>query len=74
MFNQYKKKPKKPYTGPPRPTLLGHEKEFKGFREVVAELQHITVRQSDEIYRLRSKLMRLEQTVLQLSVAASKKR
>lgn len=50
----YKTKVKKPWTGPPRPTLLGHEKVLKD-----AKLEAEAVR--SELNRLRSRMSELEE-------------
>jgi hypothetical protein len=45
---------------PPRPTLLGHEKEMKTWRQQFSELTERSIQQSVEINMLRRKVNRLE--------------
>ena len=69
IYSQYKQKKKRAVdpNAPPRPTLLGHEKEFKGFRGTLLDMQNLLQRQEEEIRRLRTKTLRLESDISQLS-------
>lgn len=59
MFKHKKKKEVDP-NAPPRPTLLGHEKEMKTWREQFGKLAQTNTEQAIEIAFLRRKLNRLE--------------
>lgn len=59
MFKPKKKKEVDP-NAPPRPTLLGHEKEMKTWREQFGKLAETNTEQAIEIAFLRRKLNRLE--------------
>ncbi len=59
MFKPKKKKVIDP-NAPPRPTLLGHEKEMKSWREQFTKLAQTNTDQAMEIAFLRRKLNRLE--------------
>ena len=48
---------------PPRPTLLGHEKEMKTWRQQFSELTERSIQQSVEITMLKRKINRLESQV-----------
>ena len=48
---------------PPRPTLLGHEKEMKTWRQQFGELTERSIQQSVEITMLKRKINRLESQV-----------
>ena len=45
---------------PPRPTLLGHEKEMKVWRESFNKLSNDTIQKELEIQQLKRKVNRLE--------------
>lgn len=59
MFTQKKKKVVDP-NAPPRPTLLGHEKEMKTWRDQFAKLAETNTDQALELAYLRRKINRLE--------------
>lgn len=59
MFKPKKKKEVDP-NAPPRPTLLGHEKEMKTWREQFGKLAETNTEQAMELAFLRRKLNRLE--------------
>ena len=59
MYKQKKKKALDP-NAPPRPTLLGHEKEMKEFRGKFAELGGSVHGNNQEIQELRRKINRLQ--------------
>ena len=59
MFKPKKKKAVDP-NAPPRPTLLGHEKEMKGWRESFKHQAQVNTDQAIELAYLRRKLNRLE--------------
>ena len=59
MLFRSKKKEVDP-NAPPRPTLLGHEKEMKTWREQFGKLAETNTEQAMEIAFLRRKLNRLE--------------
>ncbi len=59
MFKTKKKRAVDP-NAPPRPTLLGHEKELKTWREEFAKLANQNTEQAMTISRLQRKVNRLE--------------
>ena len=59
MYKQKKKKVIDP-NAPPRPTLLGHEKEMKEFRGKFSEFGGSLHNQNQEIQELRRKINRLQ--------------
>ena len=59
MFKQKKKKVVDP-NAPPRPTLLGHEKEMKTWRDQFKKLAETNTDQALELAYLRRKINRLE--------------
>lgn len=59
MYKQKKKKVVDP-NAPPRPTLLGHEKEMKDFRGKFSDLGNSVHSQNQEIQELRRKINRLQ--------------
>ena len=59
MYRQKKKKLVDP-NAPPRPTLLGHEKEMKEFRGKFSEVSSTVHGQHQEIQELRRKINRLQ--------------
>jgi len=66
MLNMYQTKKKKREVdpdAPPRPTLLGHEKELKGWREKFEEVAKTNTEQAIKIARLESKINRLQSQV-----------
>lgn len=63
MFNQYNQKKKQKVidpNAPPRPTLLGHEKEMKTWREQFVTLTNQNTSQSMTIKRLEQKVNRMQ--------------
>ena len=48
---------------PPRPTLLGHEKEMKGWREQFSVINQHSLEQSQTIDSLKRKVNRLQAQV-----------
>ena len=63
MLNMYQTKKKKREVdpdAPPRPTLLGHEKEMKGWRAKFEEVAKTNTEQAIKIARLESKINRLQ--------------
>lgn len=59
MFKPKKKRTVDP-NAPPRPTLLGHEKEMKTWREQFTKLSQTNTDQAMELAFLRRKINRLE--------------
>jgi peptidoglycan hydrolase CwlO-like protein len=59
MYKQKKKKVVDP-NAPPRPTLLGHEKEMKEFRGKFSDIGNNIHSQNQEIQELRRKINRLQ--------------
>jgi predicted nucleic acid-binding Zn-ribbon protein len=55
-----KKKREVDPNAPPRPTLLGHEKEMKVWREQFNKLTDTTIQKELEIQQLKRKVNRLE--------------
>lgn len=60
---KHKKKRAVDPNAPPRPTLLGHEKEFKTVREDLTDVRQHLAHVETENARLRSRVIRLEQLV-----------
>ena len=58
-----KKKRQVDPNAPPRPTLLGHEKEMKSWREQFNSLNHQTNEQNQYILLLKRKINRLQAQV-----------
>ena len=48
---------------PPRPTLLGHEKEMKGWREQFKDLTNYHIENSNNLFFLKKKVARLQSQV-----------
>lgn len=71
MFKQKKKKPLDP-NAPPRPTLLGHEKELKSWRDQFSKLAQTNTDQTIELAFLRRKVNRLENQ-LEATISAVQK-
>jgi chromosome segregation ATPase len=66
MISMYSKKKKKQIVdpnAPPRPTLLGHEKEMKVWREQFKDLTNYNVENSNNLYFLKRKVARLQSQV-----------
>ena len=62
MYKQRKKRAVDP-NAPPRPTLLGHEKEMKGYRTQFDQLAQHDTDQAIEIAALKRKVARLQSQV-----------
>lgn len=62
MYNTKKKREVDP-NAPPRPTLLGHEKEMKQFRQQYQELSDKNTKQESAIISLERKISRLQSQV-----------
>lgn len=65
-MDQYQSKPKKPYTGPPRPTLLGHDKVLKQVQDQVAALTRDLVSAQDENRQMKNRINFLETQINRL--------
>lgn len=63
MYQTKKKKREVDLDAPPRPTLLGHEKEMKTWRTQFQDLAMINTEQAIKIARLESKINRLQSQV-----------
>lgn len=62
MFKPKKKRAVDP-NAPPRPTLLGHEKEMKTWREQFGQLASQNTEQAMKIHSLERKIARLQNQV-----------
>lgn len=62
IFSAMRAKKKRPVdpNAPPRPTLLGHEKEMKAWREQFHNLSKDNVDQTNQIILLKRKINRLQ--------------
>ena len=60
MYTAKKKKRPVDPNAPPRPTLLGHEKEMKTWREQFSKLAKVNTEQAITIASLQRKINRLE--------------
>ena len=74
MYKTKKKKKEVDPNAPPRPTLLGHEKEMKGWREQFGQLAKQNTEQAITIYQLERKVNRLSAQVDALSSYINRKR
>jgi hypothetical protein len=63
MYREKKKKREVDPLAPPRPTLLGHEKEMKMFRQQYKEIADKNVQQALIINSLERKVNRLQSQV-----------
>jgi len=63
MYQAKKKKREVDPNAPPRPTLLGHEKEMKTWRDQFGKLAETNTAQAIEIAQLRRKVNRLESQI-----------
>ena len=63
MYQQKKRKREVDPNAPPCPTLLGHEKEMKVWREQFEKLAHTNTEQAITIATLERKLNRLQSQV-----------
>lgn len=59
-MDQYQPKPKKPYTGPPRPNLMKHEGDLKKINQQVDTIYNELAQTRQENRVLRSKINQLE--------------
>ncbi len=60
---QFAAKKKRPYTGPPRPNLMTHEKKIKEAATEVDMLRQLVFSQKEEIARLKNKINGMEYTI-----------
>ena len=60
MYTQPKKKREVDPNAPPRPTLLGHEKEMKVWREQFGKLATTNTEQAIELAFLKRKMNRMQ--------------
>lgn len=63
MYTAKKKKKEVDPNAPPRPSLLGHEKEMKVWREQFGSLANLNTSQAIEIAALRRKVNKLESQI-----------
>ena len=63
MLSMYAKKKKKIVSDVPRPTLLGHEKEMKTWREQFGSLAKTNTEQAFQINFLKRKINRLQSQI-----------
>ena len=70
--DQYQPKPKRPYTGPPRPNLMKHDVDIKRIAQQVSDLSHSLEITQAENRRLRSKINQLEFELKNLSPVRSR--
>lgn len=63
MYTAKKKKKEVDPNAPPRPSLLGHEKEMKVWREQFGSLANLNTSQAIEIATLRRKVNKLESQI-----------
>lgn len=68
-MDQYRVKPKRPYTGPPRPNLMKHEGQIKDIHQQVQYLQQNLAQTQEENRRLKSRLNELEYQIQALKYA-----
>ena len=73
MYLAKKKKREVDPNAPPRPTLLGHEKEMKGWRKQFSELADQNIKQTITIATLQRKVNRLEAKVEAMSGIINRK-
>lgn len=59
-MDQYQPKPKRPYTGPPRPNLMKHEGDLKKINQQVDTIYNELAQTRQENRVLRSKINQLE--------------
>jgi len=65
-MDQYQTKPKRPYTGPPRPTLMGHDKVLKKMQEQIDSLMHNLDVAQDENRQMKNRINFLESQINKL--------
>ena len=73
MYLTKKKKREIDPNAPPRPTLLGHEKEMKLFRQQYKEVADQNIKQSLTIAALQRRINRLEGQVEAMSSIINRK-
>lgn len=73
MYLTKKKKREVDPNAPPRPTLLGHEKEMKLFRQQYKEVADQNIKQSLTIAALQRRINRLEGQVEAMSSIINRK-
>ena len=73
MYTTKKKKREVDPNAPPRPTLLGHEKEMKLFRQQYKEVADQNIKQSLTIAALQRRINRLEGQVEAMSSIINRK-
>ena len=73
MYLAKKKKREVDPNAPPRPTLLGHEKEMKLFRQQYKDMADQNIKQSLTIATLQRKINRLEGQVEAMSSIINRK-
>ena len=66
-MDQYRPKPKRPYTGPPRPNLMKHDSDIKKIHQQLDYLTQSLESAQEENRRLRSKINRMEFELIKLS-------
>lgn len=59
-MDQYQTKPKRPYTGPPRPTLMGHDKVIRQLQDQINVLTHNLDLALDENRQIKNRINFLE--------------
>lgn len=67
VINQYQPKPKRPYAGPPRPTLLGHDKVIRQLQDQINVLAHNLEISQDENRQMKNRINFLETRINQLN-------
>ena len=73
MYQTKKKKREVDPNAPPRPTLLGHEKEMKTWREQFEKLAHTNTEQAITIATLERKINRLQSQVDAITSVVNKR-
>ena len=73
MYTAKKKKKEVDPNAPPRPSLLGHEKEMKTWRQQFGELTERNIQQSVEITMLKRKINRLESRIDAMTSVVNRK-
>lgn len=65
-MEQYQQKPKRPYTGPPRPNLMVHDKDIRGMKQRMDALAQDLHQTQEENRQLRSRIDFLEHSINRL--------
>ena len=73
MYSAKKKKREVDPNAPPRPTLLGHEKEMKMFRQQYKEVAEQNIKQALTINTLQRKINKLQGQVDAMASIISRK-